>query len=204
MCALAAIDLRTACGAAARVGTPTLAIVLLLACGGATSFPVALKGATNKNVVAHDKARDELMLQANGAPFDPLVAVVELNQQALPAGGIVGLRPGEGLYALPDGELMLMTKSCIRGSSCGCEVSREYVYLKKPEGTVVVARLTPVVSLREIHIDRCGFGCGQPAPPALRTAARLGVKEVAAIKFVEATYPYELVVETCDDPVPRP
>jgi hypothetical protein len=133
-----------------------------------------------------------------------LLAVVELNQQALPAGGILGLRPGEGLYAMPDGELMLMPKPCIRGNSCGCEVSREYVYLKKPEGTVVVARLTPVVSLREIKVESCGIGCGQPAPPALRSAARLGVKEVAAIQFVETTYPYQLVIETCDHPVPRP
>jgi hypothetical protein len=179
-------------------------ISVLLACGGSTSFPVAQKRATNNNLAAHDKARDELLLQADGAPFEPVLAVVELNQQALPTGGIVGLRPAEGLYAMPDGELMLMPNACIRGSSCGCEVSREYVYLKKPEGTVVVARLTPVVALREIRVASCGFGCGQPAPPALRSAVRLGVKDVAAIQFVESTYPYQLVVETCAHPVPRP
>jgi hypothetical protein len=179
-------------------------VAALAACAGHTSFPAAQKRATDKNLAAHDKLRDELYLEANGAPFEPILAVVELNQEALPTGGIVGLRPGEGLYAMPDGELALMTKPCIRGSSCGCEVSRDYKYLKRPDGTVVVVRLTPVIALREIRVPSCGVGCGQPAPPALRSAARLGIRDVRAIAFVEGSYPYELVVETCANPVPRP
>lgn len=181
-----------------------LVLLVVVACGGRTSFPAAQKHATDRNLAAHDKARDTLYLEADGAPFDPVLAVVEMNQQALPTGGIVGLRPGEWLYAMPDGELAMMTQSCIRSTSCGCEVSREYRYLKKPDGGVVVMRLTPVVSLREIRVASCGIGCGQPAPPALRSAARLGVKDVKAIRFVEGSYPFELVVETCAHPVPRP
>jgi hypothetical protein len=176
----------------------------LASCGGGPSFTVAQKRATDRNVREHDRQHDELLLQANGAPFTPVLAVVELNQEAIPTGGIVGLRPGEGLYALSDGELSLMPNECIRGSSCGCEVRREYAYLKKPDGSVVVARLTPVVHVRQIHVASCGIGCGQPAPPALRSAARLGVRQTSGITFVEVTYPYELVVETCDHPVPRP
>lgn len=181
-----------------------LVLAALAACGGHPSFPAAQKRATDKNVAAHDKARDALYLEANGAPFEPIVAVVEMNQAALPTGGIVGLRPGEGLYAMPDGELALMTKPCIRGSACGCEVSRDYKYLRRPDGIVVVVRVTPVVSVKEIRVASCGTGCGQPAPPALRSAARLGVKDVSAIRFVEGTFPFELVVETCAHPVPRP
>lgn len=176
----------------------------LVACGGALSFSAAQKRATDANVRAHDRARDELLLKADGAPFDPTLAVVEMNQQAMPTGGIVGLRPGEGLYQLPDGELALMPSACIRGSACGCQVMREYAYLKKPDGSVVVARLTPVVSLREIHVRTCSYGCGKEPPPALRSAARLGVRQVSGIRFEEATYPYELVVETCDHPIAEP
>lgn len=179
-------------------------VLALLACGGKVSFPEAQKRATDDNVKAHDKARDELLLKADGALFDPLLAVVEMNQQVTGTGGIVGLRPGEQLYALPDGEIALMPNICIRGSSCGCEVSREYVYLKKPDGSVVVARLTPVVTVRKIHVASCGIGCGQPAPKPLQSAARLGVRQVSGIRFEEATYPLELVVETCDHPLPRP
>ena len=74
-----------------------------------------------------------------------------------------------------------------------------------PDRSVVVARLTPVVELREVHVrGACGIGCGQPQPPPLESAARLGVRQVSAIKFEEATYPYELLVETCDHPTPRP
>ncbi len=180
-------------------------VLLLASCGGGhASFVAAQKRATDRNVSDHDRKHDELLLEANGAPFTPLVAIIELNQEAMPAGGIVGLRPGEGLYELPDGELALMPLTCIRGSACGCEVSREYTYLRKPDGSVVIGRLTPVVHVREIHVDSCGTGCGQPAPPALRSGARLGVRQVSAIKFVDVTYPYELVLETCDHPVPRP
>ncbi len=182
-----------------------LVLVALAACGGGqASLVAAQQRATDRNVRDHDRTRDELLLQADGAPFTPVVTVVELNQQAIPTGGIVGLRPGEGLYAMPDGELALMPNTCIRGSACGCEVSREYSYLKKPDGSVVIARLTPAIHMREIHAASCGIGCGQPAPPALRSAARLGVRQVSGIRFVETTYPYELVVETCEDPVPRP
>jgi hypothetical protein len=176
----------------------------VFACGGKVAFPAAHKHATDQNVTAHDHARDELLLKADGAPFDPLLAVVEMNQHVTETGGILGLRPGEELYALPDGEIALMPKTCIRGSSCGCEVSREYSYLKKPDGSVVVARLTPVVSLREIRVASCSTGCDTPPPPALQSAARLGVRQVTAIRFEEATYPYELVVETCDHPGQRP
>ena len=179
-------------------------VLALLACGGKVSFPAAQKRATDANAQAHDHARDELLLRADGAPFDPLLAVVEMNQQVTETGGILGLRPGEELYALPDGEVALMPKTCVRASSCGCEVGREYTYLKKPDGAVVVARLTPVVTLRTIHVASCSTGCGQPAPPALQSAARLGVRQVAGIRFEEATYPYELVVETCDRPSQRP
>ncbi|MBL9016174.1 MAG: hypothetical protein JNL83_18445 [Myxococcales bacterium] len=181
-----------------------VALVVLSGCGGRLSYSAAQKRATDKNLAAHDQLRDELYLEANGAPFEPILAVVELNHEALPAGGLVGLRPGEGLYAMPDGELALMTKACIRGNACGCEVSRDYKYLKRPDGTVVVVRLTPVVSVREIRVASCGTGCGQPAPPPLRSAARLGVQDAKAIRFVEGSYPYELVVETCAKPVPRP
>ena len=176
----------------------------LLACGGKVSFPAAQRRATDQNVKAHDHARDELLLEADGAPFDPFLAVVEMNQHVTETGGILGLRPGEELYALPDGEIALMPKTCIRGSSCGCEVSREYTYLKKPDGSVVVGRLTPVVTLREIRVASCSTGCGVPSPPALQSAARLGVRQVTGIHFEEATYPYDLVVETCDHPSPRP
>jgi hypothetical protein len=179
-------------------------VLAVVACGGSLSFPAAQKRATDRNVKAHDKARDELLLKADGAPFDPVLAVVEMNQQVTETGGILGLRPGEELYALPDGEIALMPKTCIRGTACGCEVSREYTYLKKPDGSVVVARLTPVVTVRKIHVASCGYGCGQPAPPALQSAARLGVRQVTGIRFEEATYPLELVVETCDHPSPRP
>ncbi len=185
--------------------TRALCLVLaLFACGTTTSFLAAQKRATDRNVTDHDKARDGLLLKADGAPFEPLLAVVEMNQQAMPTGGITGLRPGEQLFELPDGELALMPTTCIRGSSCGCEVSREYSYLRKPDGSVVVARLTPAITVREIHVDRCGTGCGQPAPPTLHSAARLGVRQVAGIRFEEMTYPYELVIETCDHPIPRP
>ena len=179
-------------------------LALLVACGGHPSFPAAQKRATDKNVAAHDKERDKLYLEANGAPFEPIVAVVEMNQEALPTGGIVGLRPDEGLYAMADGELALMLKTCVRGSSCGCEVSREYKFLRRPDGTVVVVRITPAITVKEIRVSSCGIGCGQPAPPALRSAARLGIKDVKAIRFVEGSYPFELVVETCAHPVPRP
>ncbi len=183
----------------------SLVVVAIAACGGGhASFVAAQKRATDRNVREHDRQRDELLLQADGAPFSPVLAIVELNQEAMPTGGVVGLRPGEGIYELPDGELSLMPKECIRSSSCGCEVRREYSYLKKPDGSVVVARLTPVVRLRAIHVASCSTGCGQPPPPALRSAARLGVRQVSGIKFVEVTYPYELVIETCDHPVPRP
>ena len=121
-----------------------------------------------------------------------------MNQQAISTGGILGLRPQEGLYALPDGELALMPNTCIRRGACGCEVSREYTYLKTPEGTIVVARLTPIVHLRAVHVARCSASCSQAAVPALRSAARLGVRQVSAITFEETTYPYELVVESCD------
>jgi hypothetical protein len=181
-----------------------LLLLALLACGGKLGFPAAQKRATDQNVKAHDKARDELLLKADGAPFDPLLAVVEMNQQVTETGGIVGLRPGEEIYALPDGEIALLPKTCIRGSSCGCVVSREYSYLAKPDGSVVVARLTPVITLREIHVERCSIGCGQPPPPPLHSAARLRVRQVTGIRFEEATYPYELVVETCDHPSLRP
>ncbi len=181
-----------------------LVLLALASCGGGGSLTAARKHATDRNVREHDRRHDELLLAADGAPFPPVFAVVELNQEAMPTGGLVGLRPGEGVYALPDGELSLMPKDCIRGSSCGCEVRREYSYLKKPDGSVVVARLTPVVHVREIHAASCSTGCGQPAPSALRTAARLGVRQVSGIKFVELTYPYELVIETCDHPTFRP
>ena len=179
-------------------------VVALLACGGKVSFPAAQKRATDENVKAHDHARDELLLKADGAPFDPVLAVVEMNQHIQKSGGFLGLRPGEELYALPDGEIALKPTTCILGSSCGCTVSREYQYLRKPDGSAVVARLTPVVTLREIHVASCSTGCGQPPPPALESAARLGVRQVTGIRFEEATYPYELVVETCDHPSLRP
>ncbi|CAN5851499.1 hypothetical protein BH11MYX3_BH11MYX3_03270 [soil metagenome] len=181
-----------------------LVVLALASCGGHPSFTVAQKRATDRNAREHDRRHDELLLAAYGAPFTPPVAIVELNQEAMPTGGLVGLRPGEGIYAMPDGELSLMPMDCIRGSSCGCEVRREYSYLKKADGSVVVARLTPVVHVREIRVASCGTGCGQPPPPALRSAARLGVRQLSGIKFVETTYPYELVVTTCDHPVPAP
>ncbi len=176
----------------------------LFACGGKVSFPEAQKRATDGNVTHHDIARDGLLLKADGAPFEPVLAVVEMNQHAMPTGGIVGLRPGEQLFTLPDGELALMPHTCVRGSACGCEVSREYTYLRKPDGSVVVARLTPAITVREFHVASCGTGCGQPAPPALQSAARLGVRQVSGIRFEETTYPFELVVVTCDHPIPRP
>lgn len=178
---------------------------VLAACGNSSaSYPVTQQDVTESNATAHDRARDDLLLRANGAPFVPSIAVVEMNQEAMPTGGITGLRPGEGLYALPDGELALMPHTCIRGSSCGCEVSREYTYLKKPDGSVVVARLTPVIHVREVKVERCSSGCGTPAEPTLRSAARLGVRQTSGIQFAEATFPYELVVETCDHPIPAP
>ncbi|MBL0219422.1 MAG: hypothetical protein IPQ07_36825 [Myxococcales bacterium] len=176
----------------------TIVVLLVAACGGAASLSAVRQAATNRNATEHDRARDALLLEANGASFQPVLAVVEMNQQAISTGGIVGLRPQEGLYALPDGELALMPNTCIRRGPCGCEVSREYTYLKKPEGTIVVARLTPVVHLREVHVARCSATCAAAAMPALRSAARLGVRQVSAIAFEERTYPYELVVETCD------
>jgi len=179
-------------------------LLAVAACGGGTSFPAAQQHATATNANEHDTARTDLLLRANGSPYEPVLAVVEMNQQAVPTGGLLGLRPGEAIYALPDGELALMPNACIRGDSCGCEVSREYTYVKTPDGTVVVARLTPVIHLREIKVAHCGTGCGVPAPPALHSAARLGVRQISAIRFEEATYPYELVVETCDHPIPRP
>lgn len=182
---------------------PAIVLFVVAACGGAASLTAVRQAATNRNASEHDRARDALLLEANGASFQPLLAVVEMNQQAIATGGIVGLRPQEGLYALPDGELALMPNTCIRRGACGCEVSREYTYVKTPEGTTVVARLTPIVHLHEVHVARCSARCTEATVPALRSAARLGVRQVAAIVFAETTYPYELVVETCPPPAER-
>lgn len=177
-------------------------VLLLVACGGPSVTQIR-KESTDRNVLAHDKARDELLLQANGARFDPVLAVVEMNQQVTEAGGVLGLRPGEGLYKLADGELAFMPHTCVRGDSCGCEVSREYIYLRREDGAVVIARLTPKVMLRPVHVARCSVGCGQPSLDRLKSAARLGIQDASKIRFEERTYPFQLVVETCDRASPR-
>ncbi len=179
-----------------------IVLALVLGCGGAPVTPTR-EEATDANVLAHDKARDDLLLRANGARFDPLPFVVEMNQQVTEVGGILGLRPGEGLYKLADGELAFMPHTCVRGDSCGCEVSREYLYLHHADGTVVIARLTPIVTLWKVHVASCSFGCGQPSLGPLRSAARLGIGDPGKIRFDEATYPFKLLVETCDRPSPR-
>ncbi|MBL0217485.1 MAG: hypothetical protein IPQ07_26880 [Myxococcales bacterium] len=175
----------------------TIVLLLVAACGGAASLTAVRQAATNRNATEHDRARDALLLEANGASFQPVLAVVEMNQQAISTGGIVGLRPQEALRA-PDGELALMPNTCIRRGPVAARSAASTYLLKKPEGTIVVARLTPVVHLREVHVARCSATCAEAAVPALRSAARLGVRQVSAIAFEETTYSYELVVETCD------
>ena len=66
---------------------------------------------------------------------------------------------------------------CIRGDSCGCEVTQQYRFLRTPDHRVTVLRLRPTVHVRTIQVASCGYGCGQPAPRDEPTAQVLGVTQ---------------------------
>ena len=186
----------------------TVPLVVLAACAtgaGAEPFADRLRDATTANADHHDRAAAALRARAAAAPFEPALDVIELTQVAAPTEGLRGLLPGEQLHVRPDGELVFEGRTCVRGSSCGCEVSREYAFARQPDGHVVISRLTPVITVHEVRVKAkaCGTGCGQPPVPLLRTAARLGVTHASELEIVEQRYPYELVIETCAHPMPR-
>jgi hypothetical protein len=79
----------------------------------------------------------------------------------------------------------------------------EYRVAQQADGTVIVVRLVPKVSVVKKHIaGSCGVGCGPPPPPPM--ARMLSLPATKRVR-VEATT-YEVTVEqiTCDRPLPRP
>lgn len=117
---------------------------------------------------------------------------------------VAGQGGDDVLYRVRDGRLALAAPTCLRGSSCGCEIGIDYRFLRRADGHVAVVRLMPQVETVKVEVESCGYGCGVPAPPQPATAALLPVTDAGAIEVIDAPYRYVDVVPTCAHPVPRP
>jgi len=117
---------------------------------------------------------------------------------------VTGQRDGDQLYRFEDGTLGFSGPACFAGSSCGCETSFEYLYVRRPGGAVAIVRIVPDVKAYIEEVDSCGFGCGQPSPPAPISVARLGITRPEQIEIGEEHTEIERVVQHCDHPIPLP
>jgi hypothetical protein len=111
------------------------------------------------------------------------------------------LEANEALVEDESGRLIFrappVTWSCLPNPRVAYEIAR------RADGSVVILRLVPKITVVERHVPGvCGVGCG-PAPPAPMTPLhRLPATDRLSIESV----PYEVTVEnvTCDTPIPRP
>lgn len=185
------------------------ALALVIALVGACAT-VSLEQATRDAATTNQRAHDDAATRASidGVQFTPYAAPIRPTDgtEPLRSSGIAlpGLADGEELLIMPDGTLAFTTVDCVVGDACGCEVASEYRFVRRPDRSVVVIRLRPKVHVRALRVLSCGTGCGQPAPVIEPTAHALGVRRADQLTIVDAGYPYELVRETCDHPIPRP
>ncbi len=180
--------------------------VALAACGG--SVAELRQTADRDNPRRHDEAVAAVVAQRHLAPTE-----VPSIGGALPGEAAPGLAVGTGdltnqLFARgATGEhaasLVFMEASCESGSACGCDVPAEYRYFKDGDRTVIV-RVVPDIRVVQVHVPSCGTGCGQPAPPQPQPLRDLGAIEPSAVELVQVHYRLDRVVETCDNPLPRP
>lgn len=181
---------------------------LLLAGACVESIDAARRNATARNQSARDAALARASAGVTGEVFTPYerpIASLQHGDTLAPAPGLpAGAIEGEALYHLPDdGGLALAGVDCAHGDSCGCTVPNEYRFVRAPDRSVTVIRLRATVTVRTIRVTSCVMGCGQPAPNE-PLARGLGVRDAAQVRLVDATYPYELVRETCDNPILAP
>jgi hypothetical protein len=118
--------------------------------------------------------------------------------------GFAGRVDGEALYRMPNGKLGFAGPTCLSGDSCGCDVSQEHVFFKRPDGKVIIVRLVPTVVDRTVKLEFCGYGCGMPAPPPPIVVADLGIEWADQVEIRSIRWTSERVVETCDHPTPVP
>lgn len=194
-----------------RLGLPAL----LVALAGCAAVP-SQSTIDRHNQRAHDAAIARAQGRFGGAPFEPAyvtlwndraMATPETPDPAAPvalADRVRGQGGHDQLYRMADGSLGVAGPTCASGSSCGCELGIGYAYLRRDDGRVAVVRLQPRLTTYVREVDACGYGCGQPAPPAPTVIANLGVSDPAAIEIVEVPVRVERVVEHCDNPTPRP
>ena len=197
-----------------------LAVVTLLAACASAPSPAEV---SRHNTSAIDAAIARAQARFGGAPFQPAQVSVRVPGEGYPGyepapdpsappppaperltARVRGQGADDALYRLPSGALAFAGPTCLMGDSCGCEVGIDYRYLQRDDGQIAVVRLTPEVKTYTLELDTCGYGCGQPPPPAWPTAADLGVTAADAIEVIEAPYRFERVVTTCANPIPAP
>lgn len=188
-----------------------LTTITLIACASAPS-PREVEA---HNQRAFDAATARAQARFGGAPFEPSTwSFGGYGFGGDPSEGagvptpltarVAGQADGDALYPSPSGHLSFAGPRCAMGGSCGCEAGIGYRYLARDDGRVAVVRLTPDVKTYTIEVEACGYGCGQPAPPEPTYVADLGVDDPARVEVIEERYRLERVVETCDNPIPRP
>ena len=180
--------------------------VALAACVASTAE--LRKNAERDNPRRHDEAVAAVVAKRHLTPVD-----VPGIGGAFPGDAAPGLAVGTGdlanqLFAraaTPDHpeSLVFMEASCESGSVCGCDVPAEYKYFKDGERTVIV-RVIPDIHNIQVHVDSCGTGCGQPAPPQPQPLRDLGAIDATKVELVTAHYQLDRVTETCDHPIPAP
>ena len=182
----------------------------LIAVATSACAMVSFEQAAQQATVTNQRARDDAAARAHrdGEPFTPYAAPMAPIDGTPPlrSTGIAlpGMIEGEGVLIMPDDTLALATVDCVLPSACGCDVATEYRFVRRPDRKVAVIRLRPTVRLREVRVASCVEGCGQQPPPIEPTARALGVRRAEDLELIDASYPYEHVRETCENPIVRP
>lgn len=177
-------------------------------------------------VDAHNRSRAlradaDAARAAGGAPFKPASTTATLPGAPKPEPDSATIAGAAGQRDLISGEKLLVRTSdhavfftstgCAEMDACGvCWKPLHYRYFHRPNGHVVIVRLTPVFKNRTVRVEQCSIGeCGtafaRPAPQKVHVAAlALGVTEPDQVEVQQVTYTKQVIVETCAHPTAIP
>lgn len=115
-----------------------------------------------------------------------------------------GLEPGESIVTVNDASgVHAAFKTPPQSDYCNPGPQTAYRVAKAADGSVVVTRLVPHVTIKNVHQPgSCGVGCGPPPPPPVSRVFVLPA--TTHVRVVTVPWEAEHTVITCDNPVPMP